>query len=86
MSGEARDRQASSACSGTGYKGRTAVFQIMDLNADVRTAIARGATRAEIRDAARRTGSWRPFREVALDKVLRGDTTVEEIVRIFAPE
>ncbi len=72
-------------CSGRGYSGRAAVFQLLAVDGAVREAIV-GQTTDEIRRAGRRSGFCRPFREVGLAKVFRGLTTVEEVARIFGPE
>ena len=63
----------------TGYRGRTAVYQLLLADGKVRNAIMKQTT-AGIADAGRSSG-WRPLRDVALDKLFRGETTVEEVVR-----
>ena len=68
-------------CRGTGYKGRKAICEILILNDVIRELIiARQPTRL-IREAARNNGT-RFLREVALDAVARGDTTLQEINRV----
>jgi len=66
-------------CGMTGYRGRTAVYELLDLDGRVRAAIM-NQNAAEIANAGRSSG-WRPLRETALDKVFRGETTVEEVLR-----
>jgi len=68
-------------CHMTGYRGRTAIYQLLQLNSDVRSAVAQGAPTEELKDVARRTAGLQIMREVALQKLFRGETTIEEIVR-----
>ena len=68
-------------CRGTGFKGRKAIGEVLLLNDEIRELIvAREPTRL-IRDAARRNGT-RLLREIALDMVARGETTLQEINRV----
>ncbi|QDU67006.1 GspE/PulE family protein [Engelhardtia mirabilis] len=67
-------------CFHTGYLGRTALCEIMHLDHDIRAAILEGESTAAIRARARATG-MRSLREVGLDAVLAGITTVEEVLR-----
>ncbi len=67
-------------CRGTGYKGRTAVFEVLDITEEQRSALAGGATVDEIRSIATGQGMT-PLRANALRKVLDGTTTPEEMLR-----
>jgi len=67
----------------TGYVGRTGVYEVMPVDGDVRKAILRGASTREIRDIARENG-MSTLEAEARKKVLSGDTTVEEFVRLQA--
>jgi len=67
-------------CRGTGYKGRTGVFEIILGTPDMRAAIARGSQHGEIAAAARRQG-MRTMLEDGRDKILAGLTTPEEVIR-----
>ena len=68
-------------CRGTGYKGRKAICEILQLNDEIRELIvARQPTRL-VRDAARRNGT-RFLRDVAIEAVARGETTLQEINRV----
>ena len=66
-------------CALLGYRGRVAVYEVLELTRDVAEAAMTGG-RNTIIEAARASG-WRPLREVALDKLFRGETTFEELVR-----
>jgi type IV pilus assembly protein PilB len=68
-------------CSFTGMKGRVAIYEVMPINEHVRELILRNAPTAEIRDAAVAVG-MKSLRQNALQKVLDGVTTVEEVLRV----
>jgi type II secretory ATPase GspE/PulE/Tfp pilus assembly ATPase PilB-like protein len=67
-------------CQGSGYVGRTAVYEIMFVDDNLRDAIRAGEGRA-IKSAARKSG-LKYWDESALEKVLAGITSVQEIVRV----
>jgi len=68
-------------CRGTGFKGRKAICEILQLNDEIRELIvARQPTRL-VREAARKNGT-RFLREVAVEAVARGETTLQEINRV----
>jgi type IV pilus assembly protein PilB len=70
-----------SACSKTGYKGRLALHEIMTVSEDIeKLAVERASTMA-INKVAREQGMI-PLRQDGLFKVMRGDTTLEEILRV----
>ena len=66
-------------CHHTGYRGRTGLFEIMMVEETVRTAVARGGSIEEVREAAIASG-MRTLRESGLDAVADGRTTIEEIL------
>ena len=68
-------------CRGTGYKGRRAIAELLSLNDEIREMIIERAPARLIRDAAARNGT-RFLREVALDLVKDGVTTLKEINRV----
>ncbi len=67
----------------TGYSGRTGVFEILVVTKDVREAILHGKSSMEIRDVAKSEGMT-TLEEAARNKVLRGETTVEEMLRVIS--
>lgn len=69
------------ACDHTGYKGRTAIMELLKMDHDMDELIARRVTAREIRNAARAKG-FRTLAEDAIDRVLGGETSLEEITRI----
>ena len=68
-------------CRGSGYKGRKAIAEILNLNDDIRELIATRQPIKAIKEAARGSGT-RLLREAALDAVKRGETTLQEINRV----
>jgi type IV pilus assembly protein PilB len=67
-------------CRGTGYYGRTSVFEIMVVNDAIAAAITRRETAGEIRHLAHSLG-MRNLRDDAVQKAKEGMTTLEEVVR-----
>lgn len=67
-------------CSGTGYKGRLAVFEVMELNDELKEFILSGASALEIKREGIRQG-MRTLRQSALQKLKQGITSIEEVVR-----
>lgn len=65
-------------CFGTGYRGRTGVFEILVIDRELRSRITGGATREELKDAIERTGSFKTMEDSCRELVLTGVTTVEE--------
>jgi len=67
-------------CFHTGYRGRTAICEIMPMNDALRAAILRRASTAEVRELAQANG-MRVLRESGIAVVLEGVTSLEEITR-----
>jgi general secretion pathway protein E len=68
-------------CMGTGYRGRVAIFELMELYEDLRKLIMRDADAGELTVAARKHG-MQSLREDGWEKVERGVTTVDEVIRV----
>jgi general secretion pathway protein E len=68
-------------CRGTGYLGRTAVFEIFTANAEVKQQIAQKAPTERLIAAARSSG-MRTLREAAVRKLAMGITSFEEVLRM----
>jgi type IV pilus assembly protein PilB len=68
-------------CSGTGFKGRTAIHELLELTDNVREMILAKKPSSEIRRAARDEG-MHFLRESAIDRVKRGLTTLKEINKV----
>ena len=69
------------ACRGTGYRGRTGIYELLVVDDAVREAIVRRASRPELRELALRAG-MRSLRADAWERVRDGITTVEEVLRV----
>jgi len=67
-------------CSGTGYKGRAGLYEVMAMSPELRRLILRGGSVAEIRDQAVTEGML-TLRMDGLKKVERGVTTLEEVIK-----
>ncbi len=68
-------------CSGTGFLGRLAVSELLDLSDHIRELILDRRPASEVRRAAKDEGMTF-LRESALEKVLRGVTTLREINKV----
>ncbi len=70
-----------SRCNWTGYRGRTAITELLDLNNEIRELIASKPSYAALKKVAIEAGTVF-LREAALEKVLQGITTIREINRV----
>jgi len=68
-------------CNGTGYKGRTGIYQVMPIFDDIRDAVFAGKNSNEINDIAVSHGV-KTLRMAALDKVKAGELSLEECLRV----
>lgn len=67
-------------CRGSGYRGRVGIFELLRVDAEMKDAISRRASRVELTALASARG-MKTLREDGWDKVLAGVTTVEEVAR-----
>ncbi len=68
-------------CGGTGYKGRTAICELLDVTDNIRELILSRRSSADIKRAAREEGMIF-LRESAVNKALGGKTTLQEINKV----
>jgi type II secretory ATPase GspE/PulE/Tfp pilus assembly ATPase PilB-like protein len=68
-------------CNGTGYKGRLAICELLDLSDRIREMIMEKRPTSEIKKAAREEG-MRFLRESAVERVMEGTTTLREINKV----
>ncbi len=68
-------------CRGTGYFGREGVFELLEITDEIRRAVIAGQSVSEIKAACRRN-QMRYLQENALRKVIRGVTSVQEVIRV----
>jgi len=69
------------ACSQTGFRGRCGIYELLVIDDNIRELILKKSTAQIIRDQARKAG-MATLREDGWDKVIKGITTVEEILRV----
>ena len=72
-------------CRGTGYKGRIGVFEMMEVDNDIRELILQRAPSHVIRQAALDAGMI-TLKQDAMQKILEGITTMEEALRVIYTE
>lgn len=72
-------------CGMTGYADRTGVFEVMPVTGAIRDLIAYARPARELRDKAVEEGMIQ-FRQAALLKVARGQTSIEEVFRVIPAE
>jgi len=68
-------------CRGTGYRGRTGIFEVLDVNDPLKACISEKVELGELQKAARADGMV-SLRQVAIRKMLEGITTYEEVVAV----
>lgn len=73
--------QGCEKCNNTGYKGRVGVYEILKVSKSIRDLINKGATEEEILTKAKELG-METMKEDAASKVISGETTVEEMLRV----
>jgi len=70
-------------CRKTGYRGRTGIFELLEIDGKLRELITRPATTDELRAAAVEAGMTTMLRD-GIEKAAQGITTVEEVLRVLA--
>lgn len=68
-------------CRGTGFRGRTGLFEILEVNNEIREGLATGISRQRLESLAR-LGGWRSLQLAGFCKIARGETTIEEVLRV----
>jgi general secretion pathway protein E len=68
-------------CRGTGYRGRRAIAEILILDDEIRDMVVEKQPIRAIKEVARKNGTRR-LRDVALNVVRRGETTLAEVKRV----
>ncbi len=70
-------------CRGTGYRGRTGIYELMQVDERLRELIACPAPTSELRQAAIEGGMVTMLRD-GIEKAAQGITTIEEVLRVLA--
>ncbi|MGD2108918.1 MAG: ATPase, T2SS/T4P/T4SS family, partial [Phycisphaerae bacterium] len=72
-------------CNNTGFRGRMGIYEVMLLDAELKRLIQQGTSETEIRTYLAQSG-WRTLRQRGLDLVERGESTLEEVLRVTRSE
>jgi type IV pilus assembly protein PilB len=73
------------SCNNTGFQGRVGIYEVMVLDSELKRIIQDDGGELDIRKHLVGTG-WRPLRDKALDIVERGESTLEEVLRVTRSE
>jgi type II secretory ATPase GspE/PulE/Tfp pilus assembly ATPase PilB-like protein len=68
-------------CHGSGYRGRTAVYELLELNDELRSAIVNNASIAELTEIAVKSGMV-TMKQDGMAKAVQGITTIDEVTRV----
>jgi type IV pilus assembly protein PilB len=72
-------------CSDTGFKGRIAIYEVMELKEELKEFVLNGASALELKREASRLG-MKTLRQSALSKLAEGTTTLSEVFRVSAAD
>ena len=72
-------------CNRTGFRGRVALYEVMPVREEIKDLVLRGGSALDIKREAMRLG-MKTLRQAGLTKVEEGVTTLEEILRVTAPD
>ncbi|MCH8823749.1 MAG: Flp pilus assembly complex ATPase component TadA [Planctomycetes bacterium] len=74
--------EACPVCGGTGYLGQTAVFEVMIVDSEIQRLLTAGDLKGALAHARRNKMIY--LQEAALSKVIKGETSIEEVARVTA--
>jgi type IV pilus assembly protein PilB len=66
-------------CNGVGYQGRIGIFEMLNASREIKKLILKNASTMEIQDCAEREG-MKTLRQAGIELVLKGDTTIEQVL------
>jgi type II secretory ATPase GspE/PulE/Tfp pilus assembly ATPase PilB-like protein len=69
-------------CAKTGYRGRTAIFELFEYTDELKEVFLRKQSLESLRATLRSNKDFRTLREDGMVKVVKGITTVEEVLRV----
>jgi len=69
------------SCNQTGHKGRIALYEILPVSDEIRECVLQGYSAMELRREARRLG-MKTLRESAVEKLLKGQISADEVLRV----
>ncbi len=71
-----------SHCDGLGYKGRTALMEVLKFDAELNELVSRGSTVRNLARAAKTKG-FKSLADVGIARILTGETSIDEISRVI---
>ena len=69
------------SCNGTGFYGRTGIFEMLVVTKEMRTMIIKNAPTMELQELAEKQG-MRTLRRSGIELALRGETTIEQVIAV----
>jgi type II secretory ATPase GspE/PulE/Tfp pilus assembly ATPase PilB-like protein len=69
------------ACNGTGFYGRTAIFEMLPITKDIRTLILRNSSTMDIQAQAEKEG-MKTLRRAGIELALKGETSIEQVIAV----
>jgi type IV pilus assembly protein PilB len=72
-------------CSGTGFRGRVALYEVMPIKEEIKDLVLRGGSALDLQREAVRLG-MKTLRQSGLTKLEEGVTTLEEVQRVTAAD
>jgi type II secretory ATPase GspE/PulE/Tfp pilus assembly ATPase PilB-like protein len=68
-------------CNGSGFQGRTGLFEMLAVSKEIRKLILRNAPTIDIQETAVKEG-MRTLRQSGIEKVLAGETTIDQVIAV----
>ncbi len=81
LTDEKGETQVCHYCQGSGYFGRTAVFELLEMTDELKQMVTSGASLSQIKAVARKNNMLY-LQEQALQKVIAGETSIQEVIRV----
>jgi type IV pilus assembly protein PilB len=72
-------------CNRTGFRGRVALYEVMPVREEIKDLVLRGGSALDIKRETIRLG-MKTLRQAGLTKVEKGMTTLDEVLRVTAPD
>lgn len=85
LEGSAYEAVGCDHCRNTGFNGRLAIYEIVLLTSPMQDLIAHNAQASDIKAQAFREG-YLPMREYGWNKVMKGETTIEEVISVTSSD
>lgn len=82
LSGQVKQAVGCPECRNIGFKGRTTIYEILVVDEAIKRMIGLAVTERQLLDQAQATGSMETLLQNGLRKVLAGETTLDEVLRV----